>query len=58
LRQSRRSEWLGRATAAAAGAELFAGAATTWVSAARILKVIEVSSLQTTVWFTGEMGLE
>jgi hypothetical protein len=52
LRQSRRSEWLGRATAAAAGA------ATALLSAARILKVIEVSSLQTIVWFTAEMGLE
>ncbi|WP_396274657.1 hypothetical protein [Hyphomonas sp.] len=58
MRQSRRSEWLGRAAAAVAVAEMFAGAATTLLSAARLLKFIEVSSLQTTIWFIAEMGLE
>jgi hypothetical protein len=58
LRQSRRAEWLRCTTASVTGAEMFAGAATTLLSAARILKVIEVSSLQTTTWFTAEMGLE
>jgi hypothetical protein len=58
LRQSRRAEWLRRTTAAVAGAEVVAGSATTLLSAARTLTFIEVSSLQTTVWFTAEMGLE
>ena len=58
LRQSRRSGWPGRATAAVAGAEMFAGPAITLSSAARLLKFIDVSSLQTTIWFIAEVGLE
>jgi hypothetical protein len=37
---------------------MFAGPAITLSSAARLLKFIDVSSLQTTIWFIAEVGLE